>query len=99
MELCFLAKVVVFLSIIGISFDIYLFGTSIVSILMNIVFTFLVVWITNWSCYNQTYNWVAWVIVIVTLIGLMSVSYLIKNRNKDEEKKLIEEEKKKRGIQ
>jgi H+/Cl- antiporter ClcA len=99
MELCFLAKVVVFLSIIGMSFDIYLFGTSIVSILMNIVFTFLVVWITNWSCYNQTYNWVAWVIVIVTLIGLMSVSYLVKNRNKDEEKKLIEEEKKKRGIQ
>jgi H+/Cl- antiporter ClcA len=99
MELCFLAKVVVFLSIIGISFDIYLFGTSIVSILMNIVFTFLVVWITNWSCYNQTYNWVAWVIVIITLIGLMSVSYLVKNRNKDEEKKLIEEEKKKRGIQ
>jgi hypothetical protein len=98
MELCFLAKVVVFLSIIGMSFDIYLFGTSIVSILMNIVFTFLVVWITNWSCYNQTYNWVAWVIVIVTLIGLMSVSYLIKNRNKDEEKKLIEEEKKKRGV-
>jgi len=99
MELCFLAKVVIFLSIIGISFDIYLFGTSIVSILMNIVFTFLVVWITNWSCYNQTYNWVAWVIVIITLIGLMSVSYLVKNRNKDEEKKLIEEEKKKRGIQ
>ena len=99
MELCFLAKVVVFLCIIGMSFDIYLFGTSIVSILMNIVFTFLVVWITNWSCYNQTYNWVAWVIVIVTLIGLMSVSYLVKNRNKDEEKKLIEEEKKKRGIQ
>jgi hypothetical protein len=56
------------------------------------------VWITNWSWYNQTYNWVAWVIVIVTLIGLMSVSYLIKNRNKDEEKKLIEEEKKKRGV-
>jgi len=99
MELCFLAKVVVFLSIIGMSFDIYLFGTSIVSILMNIVFTCLVVWITNWSCYNQTYNWVAWVIVIITLIGLMSVSYLVKNRNKDEEKKVIEEEKKKRGIQ
>jgi Kef-type K+ transport system membrane component KefB len=97
MELCILAKVVLLLSIIGISFDIYLFGKSITSILVNVVFTFLVVWITNWSCYNQTYNWAAWAIVIVTLIGLMSVSYLVKNKDNEYEKKLIEEEKKKRG--
>jgi len=95
MELCILAKVVFLLSIIGISFDIYLYGISFFSVFVNIFITFLAVWITNWSCYNQTNNWVAWVIVIFTFISLLPVFLLIKNKNNEYAKKIEEEKKKK----
>jgi len=95
MELCVLAKVVFLLSIIGISFDIYLYGISFFSVFVNIFITFLAVWITNWSCYNQTNNWVAWVIVIFTFISLFPVFLLIKNKNNEYAKKIEEEKKKK----
>jgi phosphotransferase system glucose/maltose/N-acetylglucosamine-specific IIC component len=95
MELCVLAKVVFLLSMIGISFDIYLYGISFFSVFVNIFITFLAVWITNWSCYNQTNNWVAWVIVIFTFISLFPVFLLIKNKNNEYAKKIEEEKKKK----
>ena len=94
MELCVLAKVVFLLSMIGISFDIYLYGISFFSVFVNIFITFLAVWITNWSCYNQTNNWVAWVIVIFTFISLLPVFLIIKSQNNEYAKKYIEEEKK-----
>ena len=96
MEICFLAKVVLLLSIIGISTDIYLFGFSIASFLMNILFTGLFVWITNSFCFTQSYNWVAWVIVIITFLLLIVTLFIIKHQNDEEVKQVIEEENKMR---
>jgi len=96
MELCFLAKVVLLLSIIGISLDIFLFGFSILSFLFNIFFVGLFVWITNWSCYKEGYNWIAWLIVILTFITFVTSLFIFKNRNNEEVKKIVEEEKKQR---
>ena len=93
MELCILAKVVFLLSMIGISFDIYLYGISFLTTFVNIFITFIAVWFTNWSCYNQTNNWVAWVIVIISFITLLPVFLIIKSQNKEYAKKYTEEEK------
>jgi hypothetical protein len=97
MSICPLATAVLIISIIGIICDIYLFGFYISTILTNIIFTIIVVFITNWSCYKVGYNWIAWIIVIINLLALFSFVYLIKNKNTDIEKKLIEEEKKNRN--
>ena len=64
---------------------------------MNIIFTVIIVFITNWSCYKVGYNWIAWVIVIINLLALFSFIYLIKNKNSEIEKELIKEEKKNRN--
>jgi phosphotransferase system glucose/maltose/N-acetylglucosamine-specific IIC component len=96
MELCILAKVVFLLSLIGISFDIYLYGISFFTTFVNLFITFIAVWFTNWSCYNQTNNWVAWIIVIISFITLLPVFLIIKNQNNNEyAKKFVEEERKK----
>ena len=97
MDICRIAKVVLIISVIGIICDIYLFGFYISTFLINIIFTIIIVFITNWSCYKLGYNWVAWLIVIINLLGLISIIYLIKNKNTEIEKKLIEEEKKNRN--
>jgi 1,4-dihydroxy-2-naphthoate octaprenyltransferase len=96
MEICFLAKVVLLLSIIGISTDIYLFGFSFTTLLMNILFTVLVVWITNSFCFTQSYNWIAWIIVIITFLMLIVTLFIVKHQNDEEIKQIIEEEKKTR---
>lgn len=96
MELCVLAKVVFLLSVINISFDIYLLGISAYSLLMNILFSIFAVSVTNWSCYNQTNNWVAWVMVIFAFVTTAALLYLVKNPNEETNKQLIEEERKKR---
>jgi len=95
MELCILAKVVFLLSIIGISFDIYLYGISFLTTFVNVFITFIAVWFTNWSCYNQTNNWVAWLIVIISFITLLPVFLIIKNQNNEYTKKTEEEKKEK----
>lgn len=92
MDICPLATAVLVISFLGVICDIYIFGFYISSILMNIIFTVIIVFITNWSCYKVGYNWIAWVIVIINLLALFSFIYLIKNKNSDIEKKLIEEE-------
>jgi len=97
MDICPLAKAVLIISIIGVICDIYIFGFYISTILTNIIFTIIVVFITNWSCYKVGYNWIAWVIVIINLLALFSFIYLIKNKNSDIEKKVIEEEKRNRN--
>ena len=95
MELCILAKIVFLLSVIGISFDIHLFGMSFLTVFVNLFITVIAVWITNWSCYNQTNNWVAWVIVIISFITLLPVFLIIKNQNNEYTKKTEEEKKEK----
>jgi len=97
MDICPLAKAVLIISIIGVICDIYIFGFYISSILLNIIFSIIAVFITNWSCYKVGYNWIAWVIVIIHFLGLIAIIYLIKNINSDIEKKLIEEEKRNRN--
>jgi uncharacterized membrane protein len=96
MELCVLAKVVFLLSVINISFDIYLLGISAFSLLMNILFTIFAVSITNWSCYNQSSNWVAWVIVVFSFIATAVMLYVMKYPNEEINKEVIEEERKNR---
>ena len=96
MELCSLAKAVFLLSIIGISLDIYLAGFSIMSFLTNVIVTFLFIWLTNWSCYKEGYNWIAWIVVIFTFISLMATLFVIKNQDNEEIKKVIDEERQKR---
>ena len=92
MDICPLATAVLLISFLGVICDIYIFGFYISSILINIIFTVIIVFITNWSCYKVGYNWIAWVIVIINLLVLFSFIYLIKNKNSEIEKKLIEEE-------
>jgi hypothetical protein len=96
MEVCSLAKAVFLLSIIGISLDIYLAGFSIMSFLTNVIVTFLFIWLTNWSCYKEGYNWIAWIVVIFTFISLMATLFVIKNQDNEEIKKVIDEERQKR---
>ena len=97
MDICPLATAVLVISFLGVICDIYIFGFYISSILMNIIFTVIIVFITNWSCYKVGYNWIAWVIVIINLLALFSFIYLIKNKNSEIEKELIKEEKKNRN--
>jgi hypothetical protein len=97
MDICPLATAVLIISIIGVICDIYIFGFYISSILVNIIFTIIAVLITNWSCYKVGYNWIAWVIVIINALGLITIIYLIKNKNSEIEKHLIEEEKRNRS--
>jgi hypothetical protein len=97
MDICPLATAVLVISIISVICDIYIFGFYISSILMNIIFSIIAVFITNWSCYKVGYNWIAWVIVIIHFLGLIAIIYLIKNKNSEIEKELIKEEKKNRN--
>lgn len=96
MELCVIARFVILISILGILCDIYLFGLSFLSLVLNILMTAVIVWVTNWSCFSEGYNWIAWLIVIVLFFSLTSLIYIIKNKNKEDVKKVIEEEKKNR---
>jgi 4-amino-4-deoxy-L-arabinose transferase-like glycosyltransferase len=96
MELCAIARFVLLFSVIGIFCDIYLFGVSFLSLVSNVLVSVFLIWLANWACFSEGYNWVAWIIVIVLFFSLISLVYIIKNKNKSEEKKMIEEERKKR---
>lgn len=96
MELCVLAKVVFLLAVINVSFDIYLLGISAYVLLLNILFSIFAVSVTNWSCYNQTNNWVAWVMVIFAFVSTAALLYLVKYPNEETNKQIIEDERKNR---
>lgn len=96
MQLCDLAKAVLFISIIAIGLDIYLFGVGLITLLLNIIFTFIFVGITNWFCYSQGYSWISWVIVIFSLLSAIGTAYLIKDKDNKYAKAMIAEEKKSR---
>ena len=93
MKVCILAKLVFLLSVIIVSLDIYMFGISTITMVSNIFFTVFLVFMTNWSCYNQTKNWVAWLIVIFSVLSLAILMYFIHNQTDNEIKQFIEEEK------
>ena len=99
MKLCLLAKAVILFSILSVVFDTYVFGVSIPSILANVFYMGLLVWITNWFCYSQSYSWVAWAIVGFTFIPVVIMPIVIKYRNSDPEiKQFVEEERASRGL-
>jgi len=50
MEICVLAKIVLLLSIIGMSFDVCVYGFSLLIVVVDILFTILLVAVTNWYC-------------------------------------------------
>jgi hypothetical protein len=71
MEFCWLATIVLILSILGILFDISIFGFSAVYFLVNTMFTVLVIFITNWSCYSKKYGYIAWGMVVIHIILIL----------------------------
>lgn len=94
MRLCSIAKAVLLLSILGIGLDIYVFGTTLLGLSLNIIFTILFVSIANWGCFNKGYNWIAWIIAILSAISVISILLLIKYRYTNFEiNKSIEDEK------
>ena len=93
MALCNLSKVVLVLSLLVIAFETYLAGTSILIVVINIISTLLVVGITNWFCYSQSYSWISWIIVIVSLIPVLAIPFILRYGNSDPElKQIIKEE-------
>jgi hypothetical protein len=102
MELCVLTKLVIFLSVIAIVLDILLIEITLkgaaLNLLVNVLFTCLLAFITNWACYSQGYYWIAWVIVILTLIPVLVMPYIMKDINSPEVQQLLKEERELRGI-
>lgn len=101
MELCFSSQVVILLSIIGISLDIYLAGFSAFSLFIDLLVTFLLVLIVNWACFREGFNWVAWLIVIFNIFAIINLFIFVlfakTMTNNEEAKQIIAEERKKRG--
>ena len=101
MKLCGLSWVVIICAIISTAADIYLIESTVIGITLNIVantiFTFLLVLLTNWSCYSPTFYWIAWIVVVFTVIPTLAMPFIIKNRNSPEIKKELDEEKKLRS--
>jgi hypothetical protein len=80
LRLCSIAKAVLILSILGVTLDIYVFGTTILGFLLNVIFTILFVSIANWGCFNKGYHWLSWTIAILSTISVISMLLLIKYR-------------------
>ena len=80
LRLCSIAKAVLLLSILGIGLDIYVFGATLLGFSLNIIFTILFVSIANWGCFNKGYNWIAWIIAILSASSVISILLLIKYR-------------------
>jgi len=94
LRLCSIAKVVLLLSILGMGLDIYVFGTTLLGFSLNVIFTILFVSIANWGCFNKGYNWVAWLIAVLSATSVISILLLIKYRYTSFEiSKAVEEEK------
>jgi membrane protease YdiL (CAAX protease family) len=80
-KLCSIAWFVLFFSIVGIILDYNIFGLTFLGFLLNIIFTVFFVMLANWSCYNQDYNWIAWLIVIISGFGLLGSIYIFKKKD------------------
>jgi hypothetical protein len=94
LRLCSIAKTVLLLSILGMGLDIYVFGTTLLGFSLNVILTILFVSIANWGCFNKGYNWLAWIIAILSAISVISILLLIKYRySVFEISKAVEDEK------
>lgn len=101
MKLCLLSKIVIVSAILATAADIYLIESTAIGISINIVanviFTFLLVLLTNWSCYSPTFYWIAWIVVVFSLIPVLAMPFIITNRNDPIIKKELDEERKLRA--
>ena len=94
LRLCSIAKAVLILSILGMGLDIYVFGTTLLGFSLNIIFTILFVSIANWGCFNKGYNWIAWIIAILSATSVIGILLIIKYRyTRFEISKAVEDEK------
>lgn len=83
LHLCPIAWFVLVFSIIVIMLDIYLFGTKVYGFILHVAVFGLLVWLANWGCYKQGFNWVAWIVVIFVSITLAGSVYIVKNQYTD----------------
>ena len=81
LKICSIAWFVFFFSIVGIILDYYIFGTTFSGFLLNVISTIFLVWLANWSCYKQGYNWIAWLLVIISGFGIIGMVYIIKKKD------------------
>jgi hypothetical protein len=91
MKLCSIAWVVLILTILGMFANISLIGTNIKSIILDILFIVVSVYITNWACYSQCCNWIAWVLAIGFTLSFMIVLYAIRYKDDPEIRQIIME--------
>jgi len=92
-KLCSIAWFVLLFSIVGIILDYYTFGTTLLGFLLNVIITIFFVTITNWACYKEGYNWLAWFIVVIAGLGILTGFYIVKRKdtNPDIYQALLEE--------
>ena len=97
MDFCFLAKLVIIFSLLGIIIMNVLFGFSFIFTISNLLFTILFVLLTNWGCNTPGFYWVAVIIAVLHAIVLAaSVIILEAYYKKDPEVvKAIQEQKEK----
>lgn len=69
--ICPLASVVLALVIIINILDIYLYGTSFLILLFNVLISIFFVWIANKTCFS--YHWVSWIIVAYLALTVMFI--------------------------
>ena len=82
MELCIIARFVLIFSVIGIILEMYIMnGTTIVNFILNVITAVIAVSVANWACFKEGYNWIAWIVVIISIVGLASIIHLAKNKN------------------
>jgi len=77
MEICVLARIVLLLAIISVSFHVCVFGLSFAVLMADVLFMGLLVIITNWTCES----WVAIVIVIFAVIGTLTYVFACFSKN------------------
>jgi hypothetical protein len=86
MKLCLQTTIFLLISILGITLNIYFVGMSTIEFIQNIIFTLVIAFVTNWSCSKNGYKWIAWLIVIISLIALSGFMFLKpKSKNKKEQ--------------
>ena len=78
MEFCVLAKIVLLLSIISVSFHVCIFGISFFVIMADILFMALLIFIANGYCDS----WIAKVIVVIAVFGTLSYMFTCMSKNK-----------------
>ena len=78
MDFCVLAKIVLLLAMVSVSFHVCIFGLSLSVILADILFMALLVVITNWYCEY----WIAKGIVVFAIIGTLTYIYMCFEKNR-----------------